>query len=49
MEDSFSTEGRGWFQDDSSTLTFTVHFISIIISSAPLQIVRHETPETGDP
>ena len=33
---------RGWwFGDDSSTFTFTVHFISIIIASAPPQIIRH--------
>ena len=30
-----------WFQDDSSTFPFIVHFISIIIASAPPLITRH--------
>ena len=29
--------------------TCTVHFISVIITSAPLQIVRHEIWEGGEP
>ena len=29
-------------------LTFSVHFISIIITSAPSQIIRHEILEVGD-
>ena len=29
----------GWFQNDSS-ITFIVHFISVIIIAAPLQIIR---------
>ena len=35
----------GWFK----CITFIVHFISIIITSAPHQIIRHEIPEVGDP
>ena len=27
--------GWGWFQDDSQCITFIVHFISVIIISAP--------------
>ena len=30
-------------------LTFIVHFLSIIITSAPLQIIRHQIPEVEDP
>ena len=30
-------------------VTFIVHFISIIITSTPPQIIRHEIPEVGDP
>ena len=40
MEDNFSTEGdycSGWFK----CVTFTVDSISIIITSAPPQIIRH--------
>ena len=34
MEDSFSTDQvRGWFGDDSSTITLIVHIISVIITS----------------
>ena len=28
-------------------ITFIVHSISIIITSAPSQIIRHEIPEVG--
>ena len=31
----------GWFQDDSKYITFTVYFISIVIISAPPQIIRY--------
>ena len=31
--------GMGWFQDGS--IIFIAHFISIIITSAPRQIIRH--------
>ena len=49
MEDTFSMDevaGRGVvvvgsFQDDSSIFTSIVHFISMIITSAPPQIIRH--------
>ena len=45
MEDNFSMDGgRQGLQDDSSALrllTFIVHFISIIITSVPPQIIRH--------
>ena len=35
----------GWFK----CVTFIVHFISVIITSAPPQIIRHWIPEVGDP
>ena len=52
VEDNFSTDrvgvgGWGWFWGDSSS--FTVPLISIIITSAPPQIIRHLIPEVGDP
>ena len=31
------------------SITLTVHFISVIITSAPPQISRHQIPEVGDP
>ena len=34
----------GWFK----WITFIVHFISIIIKSAPPQIIRHQIPEVRD-
>ena len=40
--------GVGWFQDDSSAL-HSLHFISIIITSAAAQIIRHWILEAGDP
>ena len=45
----FHGAGQGWwqFQNDSSVLHFVVHFISIIITSAPPQIIRHQVPEAG--
>ena len=30
-------------------ITYTVHFISIIMTSVPPQITRHQIPEVGDP
>ena len=51
MEDNFSMDqgtGRvvsGWFK----CITFIVHFISIIVISVPLQIIRHLIPEAEDP
>ena len=36
--------GQGWFGADSS-ITFSLHFISVIITSAPPQIIRHEILE----
>ena len=30
-------------------IVFTMHFISIIITSAPPHIIWHEIPEAGDP
>ena len=30
-------------------VTFFVHFISVIITSAPPQIISHYIPEFGDP
>lgn len=44
-EDSFSMDGGvgGWFQDDSCI----VHLISI--KSTLPQIIRHPSPEVGDP
>ena len=49
VEDNFSTstdqgvEGLvwGWFK----SITFIVHFMSTIISPAPPQIIRHQSPE----
>ena len=35
----------GWFK----CIIFIVHFISVIITSAPPQIIRHQIPEVGDP
>ena len=43
MEDNISMDGvvgQGWFGANSS-ITFILHFISVIITSAPPQIVRH--------
>ena len=56
MEDSFSTDGQGdgggegrmvwgWFK----SIPFLVHFISMIIPSAPAQTIRHQIPEAGTP
>ena len=50
VEDNFpQTRGgekaSGWFR----LITCTVHFISIIITSAPAQISRYQIPEVGDP
>ena len=51
LEQKFSIDlGRvgmvwGWFK----CITFIVHFISILIASAPLQIIRPSIPEVGDP
>ena len=50
VEDHFSAArgGKmvsGWFK----CLTFTVHFISINITSAPPQSTRHEIPRGRDP
>ena len=52
MEDNFSmTRGwKGWFGDDSKHITFIVHFISILVASAPhlkssgISSQRLETP-----
>lgn len=42
--------GRGWFIPGwLKSTTFTVHFISIIVTLAISQIVRHQLPEVGDP
>ena len=35
----------GWFK----CITFIVHFVSLTITSAPPQIIRHWVPEVGDP
>ena len=41
-------KGRGrWSGDDSGT--FIVHFVSIIVISAPPLIIRHLILEVGDP
>ena len=37
--------GRGWFE----CITFILHFISIIITSALPQVIRLEIPKVGDP
>ena len=46
MEDNFSLnqwvgEVAGWFLGESKCIALIVHFISIIITSAPSQIIRH--------
>ena len=47
MEDDFSTDRVGvvwvWFKH----ITLIVHYVSIIITSAPPQIIRHQILETG--
>ena len=35
----------GWFK----YIAFIVYFISVIITSAPLQIIKLQIPEAGDP
>ena len=49
MEDSFSTHwgevGMVW--GCFKSITFIMHFISIIIPSTP-QVIRYYIPETGD-
>ena len=35
----------GWFKH----IIFIVYFISVIIVSAPLEIMRHQIPKAGDP
>ena len=49
-EDNFSTDkgGASGFRMTQG-ITFIVHFIPIIITSALPQIVRHYIPEAGDP
>ena len=42
------TEGRGMVSGWFKNVTFTIHFISIIITSALPQIIRPYIPETGD-
>ena len=51
MEDNFSMDqGRGrWFWGRFKCMTLGVHFISIFITSAPPQTIRHWIPEVGDP
>ena len=53
-EDDFSLdqwvgEVAGWFQGESKCIALIVHFISIIITSGPPEIIRHQIPEVGDP
>ena len=46
MEDNFSTDGVGWFQDDSSTLHLVcIYFYLYYISS----ISDHQILKLGDP
>ena len=49
MEDNFSADkgGANGFRMIQGII-FIVHFISIIITSALPQIVRHYVPEVGD-
>ena len=52
VEDSFSMDWvRGVVTGYFECVTFNVHFISIIIISAPPQIIRHQIPnlEVGKP
>lgn len=50
VEDSVSTNW-GWGDGFGMTQAhpFMVHCISIIITSAPAQVIRHQIPEAGDP
>ena len=49
VEDNFSTDGgRGMASGCFKWTTFIVYFISII-TSAPLQIIKHYIQEVGDP
>ena len=47
--DSFHMNKPRWFGAWFKCIKFIVHFISIIIASAPTQIIRHKIPEVGDP
>ena len=50
VEDNVSTDqGRGSVLGRFKCITLTVYFISVIITSAPAQIIRHQIPEVGDP
>ena len=45
----FPQTGVGaWFGGDSRALRYCA-FISIVITSAPPQVIRHSIPEIGDP
>ena len=39
----------GWFWNDSSALHLFLCFISLIITSAPPQVIRHWIQEAADP
>ena len=50
LEENFPTDGVGqmvwgWFK----SITFIVHFIPIVITTAPPQSIRHSIPEFGEP
>ena len=47
MEDNFSMNWLGMVLGWFKCIIFIVHFISIIITSAPPQIVRRQIPEVG--
>lgn len=54
VEDNLSTDCRERERGEMVSgglkhITFIAHFISIIITSAPSQIIRHQNPEDGDP
>ena len=50
MEDSFSTDpGRRDALGMIRVIKLIVHFISVTITAAPSQIIRHQIAEVGDP
>ena len=49
MKDDFSMDLRGSVSGRFKLVTCIVYFISIIITLAPPQNIRHQIPEVGDP
>ena len=48
MEDNFSTDWKVGVGGCFKRIIFIVQFTSIIMTSAPPQIIRHWIPEVGD-